>query len=223
MPASTRPCCSSPTSRRRSGCSSGRSSPIACRPICLFQFITIRCPTISCRPGSTTARTRITTTTIQATPSSSPTTMPTAPAACSSAKFLGKALQARGLHFTPHYTLALMGDRRRQQSLDAADCRRLPLRPVGRAALHPHAGAAARSRFHRQPAGRVGTGDAGAPHAHQRGCRRRGRGFLRGAGASENRAAGEAAGQPAHRQAGCALSVTPSRFGWFCCAEAPAP
>jgi N-acetylmuramoyl-L-alanine amidase len=29
-------------------------------------------------------------------------------------KFLGKALQARGLPFTPHYTLALMGNRRRQ-------------------------------------------------------------------------------------------------------------
>jgi N-acetylmuramoyl-L-alanine amidase len=29
-------------------------------------------------------------------------------------KFLGKALQARGLQFTPHYTLALMGHRRRQ-------------------------------------------------------------------------------------------------------------
>ena len=29
-------------------------------------------------------------------------------------KFLGKALQARGLQFTPHYTLALMGSRRRQ-------------------------------------------------------------------------------------------------------------
>jgi N-acetylmuramoyl-L-alanine amidase len=29
-------------------------------------------------------------------------------------KFLGKALQARGLQFTPHYTLALMGNRRRQ-------------------------------------------------------------------------------------------------------------
>jgi N-acetylmuramoyl-L-alanine amidase len=28
--------------------------------------------------------------------------------------FLGKALQARGLQFTPHYTLALMGNRRRQ-------------------------------------------------------------------------------------------------------------
>lgn len=28
--------------------------------------------------------------------------------------FLGKALQARGLQFTPHYTLALMGHRRRQ-------------------------------------------------------------------------------------------------------------
>jgi N-acetylmuramoyl-L-alanine amidase len=28
--------------------------------------------------------------------------------------FLGKALQARGLQFTPHYTLALMGSRRRQ-------------------------------------------------------------------------------------------------------------
>jgi N-acetylmuramoyl-L-alanine amidase len=28
--------------------------------------------------------------------------------------FLGKALQARGLRFTPHYTLALMGNRRRQ-------------------------------------------------------------------------------------------------------------
>jgi N-acetylmuramoyl-L-alanine amidase len=27
---------------------------------------------------------------------------------------LGKALQARGLQFTPHYTLALMGHRRRQ-------------------------------------------------------------------------------------------------------------
>jgi len=29
-------------------------------------------------------------------------------------KFLGKALQARGLQFTPHYTLPLMGNRRRQ-------------------------------------------------------------------------------------------------------------
>jgi N-acetylmuramoyl-L-alanine amidase len=29
-------------------------------------------------------------------------------------KFLGKALQARGLQFTPHYTLALMGNRRRE-------------------------------------------------------------------------------------------------------------
>ena len=29
-------------------------------------------------------------------------------------KFLGKALQARGLQFTPHYTLPLMGHRRRQ-------------------------------------------------------------------------------------------------------------
>jgi len=29
-------------------------------------------------------------------------------------KFLGKALQARGVQFTPHYTLALMGNRRRQ-------------------------------------------------------------------------------------------------------------
>jgi N-acetylmuramoyl-L-alanine amidase len=29
-------------------------------------------------------------------------------------KFLGKALRARGLQFTPHYTLALMGHRRRQ-------------------------------------------------------------------------------------------------------------
>jgi len=29
-------------------------------------------------------------------------------------KFLGKALQARGLQFTPHYTLSLMGHRRRQ-------------------------------------------------------------------------------------------------------------
>jgi N-acetylmuramoyl-L-alanine amidase len=29
-------------------------------------------------------------------------------------KFLGKALQARGLQFTPHYTLPLMGSRRRQ-------------------------------------------------------------------------------------------------------------
>jgi N-acetylmuramoyl-L-alanine amidase len=28
--------------------------------------------------------------------------------------FLGKELQARGLHFTPHYTLALMGHRRRE-------------------------------------------------------------------------------------------------------------
>src|SRR5580658_1834790 len=28
--------------------------------------------------------------------------------------FLGKALKARGLQFTPHYTLALMGNRRRQ-------------------------------------------------------------------------------------------------------------
>jgi N-acetylmuramoyl-L-alanine amidase len=28
--------------------------------------------------------------------------------------FLGKELQARGLHFTPHYTLALMGQRRRE-------------------------------------------------------------------------------------------------------------
>jgi N-acetylmuramoyl-L-alanine amidase len=33
-------------------------------------------------------------------------------------KFLGKALQARGLQFTPHYTLALMGHRR-HQLLDA--------------------------------------------------------------------------------------------------------
>jgi len=39
--------------RRRSGCSSGRASPIACRPTCLFRFITIRCPTISFTPGST--------------------------------------------------------------------------------------------------------------------------------------------------------------------------
>jgi N-acetylmuramoyl-L-alanine amidase len=29
-------------------------------------------------------------------------------------KFLGKALQARGLQFTPHYTLPLMGNRRRE-------------------------------------------------------------------------------------------------------------
>jgi N-acetylmuramoyl-L-alanine amidase len=29
-------------------------------------------------------------------------------------KFLGKALRARGLQFTPHYTLALMGNRRRE-------------------------------------------------------------------------------------------------------------
>ena len=28
--------------------------------------------------------------------------------------FLGKELQARGLHYTPHYTLALMGHRRRE-------------------------------------------------------------------------------------------------------------
>jgi N-acetylmuramoyl-L-alanine amidase len=30
------------------------------------------------------------------------------------AKFLGKELQARGVQFTPHYTLALMGNRRRE-------------------------------------------------------------------------------------------------------------
>ena len=36
-------------------------------------------------------------------------------------------------------------------------CRRLPLRPVGRAADTAHAGAAARSRLDRQPAGRTGT------------------------------------------------------------------
>jgi len=34
-------------------------------------------------------------------------------------RLLGKALQARGLHYTPHYTLALMG-RRRRQLVDAA-------------------------------------------------------------------------------------------------------
>ena len=80
-------------------------------------------------------------------------------------KFLGKALQARGLQFTPHYTLAADG----QSPPPAARCRcrRLPLRPIGRAAPYPHAGAAARSRLDRQPAGRTGIGDAGAPHAYQ--------------------------------------------------------
>ncbi len=34
-------------------------------------------------------------------------------------RFLGKELQARGLHYTPHYTLPLMGKRRRQL-IDAA-------------------------------------------------------------------------------------------------------
>ena len=113
-------------------------------------------------------------------------------------KFLGKALQARGLQFTPHYTLPLMGHRRRQL-LDAdAGVYRYDQLVVLRYTRMP--ALLARSRLDRQPAGRTGIGDAGAPHAHQRGRRRRGRGILRGAGASENRAAGETAGQPAHRQ-----------------------
>ncbi len=40
-------------------------------------------------------------------------------------RLLGKQLQARGLSYTPHYTLPIMRNRRRQ--LLDADCRRLPL------------------------------------------------------------------------------------------------
>ena len=54
--------------------------------------------------------------------------------------FLGKELQAHGLQFTPHYTLALMGHRRRELLDPLAG--RLSLRRIDRAADDADAGAA---------------------------------------------------------------------------------
>ena len=94
-------------------------------------------------------------------------------------KFLGKELQARGLRYTPHYTLPLMRHRRRELlDADAGVYRYDELIVLQR---NPHAGGAARSRVDRQPAGGTGTGEPGAPRADQRGDRCGGRGFLRGA------------------------------------------
>jgi N-acetylmuramoyl-L-alanine amidase len=46
------------------------------------------------------------------------------------ADLLGKALQAKGLHYTPHYTLALMGNRRRELVDPAAGVYRFDLLAV---------------------------------------------------------------------------------------------
>ncbi len=84
---------------------------------------------------------------------------------------LGTALQARGLHYTPHYTLPLMG-RHRRLLVDAAG-RRLSLRSIGGVARDPDAGGIAGSGLHREPARRVDAGDARTPGARRR-CGHRG-------------------------------------------------
>ena len=56
----------------------------------------------------------ISTTTIPAMPFSSPTRTPHRAGSLLFGSLLGKELQARGLHYTPHYTLPLMGHRRRE-------------------------------------------------------------------------------------------------------------
>ena len=91
---------------------------------------------------------------------------------------LGRELERRSLYYTPHYTLALMGHRRRILVDSEAGVYRYDELIV----LHPdqHAGRAARGRIHRQPAGRTRTGNAGAALAHQRRHSRRGGEFLRG-------------------------------------------
>jgi N-acetylmuramoyl-L-alanine amidase len=60
---------------------------------------------------------------------------------------LGKNLQARGLQYTPHYTLPLMGRYRHQ----ASRCRRrrIPIRSTTGVAAYFNAGGTARSRLHR--------------------------------------------------------------------------
>ena len=63
-------------------------------------------------------------------------------------KLLGARLKARGLQYTPHYTQAFMGHKRRQ--LGRCRDRRLPLRSVADPEDHPHGLGAARGRLHRQ-------------------------------------------------------------------------
>ena len=92
--------------------------------------------------------------------------------------FLGKELQARGLQYTPHYTLPLMGHRRRELLDAEAGVYRYDQLIV--LARNPHAGGAARSRLDRQSPGGIAIGKPRTPFAHQRGDRRRSRRFLRG-------------------------------------------
>ena len=91
---------------------------------------------------------------------------------------LGKELQARGLHYTPHYTLPLMGHRRRELVDAKAGVYRYDQLIVLRETRH--AGGAAGGRIHRQPRRGIAVGKPRTPVAHR--CRDRcgGRGFLRG-------------------------------------------
>ena len=96
-------------------------------------------------------------------------------------RFLGKELESRGLHYTPHYTLPLMG-RHRHELLDA-DAGVYRYDQLHGPAGDAHAGGAAGGRLNRQPAGGAGAGNAGTPPAHRAGRRRRGREFLHRASA----------------------------------------
>ena len=138
-------------------------------------------------------------------------------------KFLGKALQAHSLQFTPHYTLPLMGNRRRQL-LDAdAGVYRYDQLVVLRHTRMPALLLEAGSIVNRQeelalatPERRTLTSDAVAAAVED---------FCAARAKPNNRAAGGTTGQSSHRQSrsGSALSVTPARLGWFGCAETPAP
>jgi N-acetylmuramoyl-L-alanine amidase len=73
------------------------------------------------------------------------------------ADLLGKALQAQGLHYTPHYTLALMGNRRRELVDPAAGVYRFDLLAVLRLTHMPAVLLEAGSIVNRQEEVELGT------------------------------------------------------------------
>ena len=94
-------------------------------------------------------------------------------------RFLGKELQARGLQYTPHYTLPLMGHRRRELVDAKAGVYRYDQLIVLRATHMPAVLLEAGSIVNRQEELQLASPER--RDAHQRGDRCRRGGFLRGA------------------------------------------
>ena len=74
------------------------------------------------------------------------------------ATIVGKELKARGLKYTPHYTDAIMGSRRRLLVDSRRRC--LSLRSADRAAANSHASGLAGSRFDRESRRGIGVAEA---------------------------------------------------------------